>query len=89
MTVKDQPWPFPGKKTPEPNAATELKAALDQLAIAGTHVRELEKQRDQLAAALRVVLDQVDYTSGACGFAEMVGACLDAKVIDAARKALS
>lgn len=39
--------------------------------------------------ALLLVLDQVDYTKGACGLTEMVGACLDAKVIDKARAALA
>lgn len=37
---------------------------------------------------LGVVLDQVDYTSGACSPTEMVGACLDTDVIRSARKAL-
>ena len=38
--------------------------------------------------ALLTVLDQVDYTEGACGPNEMVGACLPAEVIDLARKAI-
>lgn len=39
--------------------------------------------------ALLLVLDQVDYTKGACSFTEMVGACLPAEVIDRARQALA
>jgi hypothetical protein len=39
--------------------------------------------------ALLLVLDQVDYTKGACGLTEMVGACLPAEVIDKARQALA
>jgi hypothetical protein len=39
--------------------------------------------------ALLLVLDQVDYTKGACGLFEMVGACLPAEVIDRARQALA
>lgn len=36
----------------------------------------------ELRGAIRLLLDQVDYTAGACGLTESVGACLDAKVID-------
>lgn len=36
----------------------------------------------ELRSAVRLLLDQVDYTAGACRLGEMVGACLDAKVID-------
>lgn len=39
--------------------------------------------------ALLLVLDQVDYKAGACGFTEMVGACLPAEVIDKARQVLA
>lgn len=49
----------------------------------------LSKPADPVATALQTVLDQVDYTTGACGPAHMVGACLDSKVIELARKALS
>lgn len=37
---------------------------------------------EELLAALSLTLDQVDYTAGACGAMEMVGACLDSKVLD-------
>lgn len=42
----------------------------------------------ELAAVLRLLLDKVDYTKGACGLSDMVGACLDPKIIDRARAAL-
>lgn len=39
--------------------------------------------------ALLVLLDSVDYTSGACGPTEMVGAVLPGSVIRLAREALA
>jgi hypothetical protein len=39
--------------------------------------------------ALLTVLDQVDYTSGACGLTEAVGAALPKEVIALARKAIA
>ncbi len=39
--------------------------------------------------ALLTVLDQVDYTNGACGLTEMVGACLPKEVIALSRKAIA
>ena len=39
--------------------------------------------------ALLTVLDQVDYTNGACGLTEMVGAALPKEVIALARKAIA
>lgn len=44
---------------------------------------------EPLRAALLLVLDQVDYTNGACSATNMVGACLPTKVIDIARAALA
>lgn len=38
--------------------------------------------------ALLLVLDQVDFTAGACSFAEMVGAVLPKEVIEKAQEAL-
>ena len=46
--------------------------------------RDLEKVRE----ALQVVLDQVDYTAGACELTTPVGAALPRVVIENARKAL-
>ena len=43
----------------------------------------------KLRAALATVLDQVDYTAGACALTEMVGACLPVEVIKMAREALA
>lgn len=41
------------------------------------------------ATALRVLLDQVDYTKGACTPTEMVGAVLPREVITLCREALA
>lgn len=41
-----------------------------------------------LRAALQVILDQVDYTAGACRPVEMVGACLPTNIIDKTKKTL-
>ena len=43
----------------------------------------------ELLEAIQLILDQVDYTNGACSMAEMVGACLDARFIDQARNAIA
>jgi hypothetical protein len=43
---------------------------------------------EKVRASLLVVLDQVDYTRGACSVTEMVGAVLPKEVIDLARKTL-
>lgn len=48
----------------------------------------LEEKVSKLRQWLGVVLDQVDYTRGACSPTEMVGACLDQSVIASARKTL-
>jgi hypothetical protein len=39
--------------------------------------------------ALLTILDQVDYTNGACGVTEMVGAVLPKEIIALARKAIA
>lgn len=39
--------------------------------------------------ALITVLDQIDYTNGACGMTEMVGAVLPKEIIALARKAIA
>lgn len=38
--------------------------------------------------ALKLILDQVDYTVGACRLTDMVGAILDAKIIQTCRESL-
>lgn len=43
---------------------------------------------DNLAQWLGVMLDQVDYTSGACSVTEMVGAVLPKVTIEQSHKAL-
>ena len=44
---------------------------------------------DECRTALSVVLDQVDYTKGACRPNEMVGAVLPVMIIDGARAAIN
>jgi len=41
------------------------------------------------AEALRLLLDQVDYTAGACAPTELVGAVLDKSVIETCKRALA
>jgi hypothetical protein len=60
----------------------KLKVDLIELIAAARRCAELED-------ALLTVLDQVDYTAGACGLTEMVGACLPMEVIKLARAALA
>jgi hypothetical protein len=43
----------------------------------------------ELVAALHLILDSVDYTAGACGLTEMVGAVLPTVVIERARAAIA
>lgn len=43
----------------------------------------------ELIAALKLLLDQVDYTVGACRLTDMVGACLDHKVIKRVRAVIA
>lgn len=47
-----------------------------------------EMQARAIRAALLVILDCVDYTTGACTMMEMVGACLPKQVIEQAREVL-
>lgn len=42
----------------------------------------------RLRQVLQLILDQVDYTKGACQINSMVGACLDTKMIDFAHMVL-
>lgn len=60
----------------------------DIVTVPGTKLKAMQTRIAQLEAALAVLLDQVDYTSGACGLTEMVGAVLSAEIIEKARKAL-
>jgi hypothetical protein len=43
---------------------------------------------NELRIALQLILDHVDYTNGACGLTEMVGAVLPKEIIERARIAL-
>jgi hypothetical protein len=42
----------------------------------------------KLRQALLLILDQIDYSRHACSPTDMVGACLDVKVLDIVHKAL-
>lgn len=53
------------------------------------NIQALQDSHDRLYQWLNVVLDQVDYTASACGLTEMVGAVLETRVIDGARKAVN
>lgn len=44
---------------------------------------------EDLEAVLLLLLDSVDYTAGACGPTEMIGAVLPTVVIDRARAAIN
>jgi len=52
-------------------------------------VAELRARVEALRSALAVILDQVDYTSGACAVNEMVGAVLPKELIVRGRAALA
>jgi len=49
----------------------------------------LTQTESDLIAALHVILDSVDYTAGACGPTEMVGAVLPIVVISRARETIA
>ena len=71
----------PYAELPEHSKESDRKEARKTMEIVGPIITELE-------AALGVLLDQVDYTAGACTLTEMVGAVLPLEVIERARKAL-
>jgi hypothetical protein len=53
-----------------------------------TRAERAEAEVAALKAALLTVLDQVDYTVGACSITNMVGACLPVNIITMARAAI-
>ena len=76
-------------KAPATPSATPIQPAsrsqFKRMTVQG-YVSERERK---LQAMLLTVLDQVDYTDGACGLTEMVGAVLPKEVIVLAREALA
>lgn len=48
----------------------------------------LEKEKVDLRSSLQLLLDQVDYTAGACTITEMVGAVLAKSVIQICHRSL-
>lgn len=61
----------------------------DEMERADMALDDVTRERDELAVMLSTVLDQVDYTVGACALTTMVGAALDAKLIERARALLA
>ncbi|MHB8961983.1 MAG: hypothetical protein ACYC5K_02400 [Saccharofermentanales bacterium] len=53
-----------------------------------SHTEAAEKRVYELRNALLLILDQVDYTSGACRMNEMVGAVLGKNLIETVRRIL-
>ena len=51
-------------------------------------ISEREDRIKKLEQWLGVVLDQIDYTAGACSVTEMVGAVLDKNILTKAKKVL-
>ena len=51
-------------------------------------ISEREDRIKKLEQWLGVVLDQIDYTTGACSVTEMVGAVLDKNILTKAKKVL-
>jgi hypothetical protein len=70
-----------GKFSEPPSEMMALRRDNPMLFIGGS-------AESDLRAALATVLDQVDYTQGACGLTESVGAVLPVEVIQQARRAL-
>lgn len=63
-------------------AETAIRSAAEALIAENARIRQLEQ-------LILVILDQVDYTSGACDPTEMVGACIPKEIIDRAHAILS
>ena len=71
--------------------SADLEGA-EEIDVTGTPMAKLafaQIEVTELRASLGVLLDQVDYTAGACSLTSMVGAALPKEVIDKARAALS
>lgn len=56
--------------------------------LQGSVPKESGGTNEELLVACKLLLDHVDYTTGACKQTEMVGACLPSLVIGMAREAL-
>ena len=66
-----------------------MSGICNQLTVISTEeLVRLRERNAELLQWIQVLLDQVDYTSGACSVTEMVGAVLDKSVIDEARAAI-
>ena len=82
------------EQLPTPDSYGYSASLLDVAKAVTREMSERERaEKDEakvaaLKAALLTVLDQVDYTVGACSITNMVGACLPADVITMARAAI-
>ena len=70
------------------NDECELGHAYEQLSKLEAELAAANKRIENLWAALGVLLDSVDYTSGACKLNEAVGAVLPIEIIEKAKAAL-
>lgn len=52
-------------------------------------IAALEAEKKELQTVIKLLLDHVDYTSGACGLTEMVGGALPYQIIARAKAALA
>ena len=78
-----------GSETFYPVGVRNDPIALGAIASSVPIEQPMSERERKLQAMLLTVLDQVDYTAGACGLTEMVGAVLPKEVIVLARKALA
>ena len=70
------------------NSMVVIDTMRKELSKANDRAEAMEKQVYNLRMGMTIILDQVDYTSGACRVNEMVGAVLGTDTIDAVRKIL-
>lgn len=59
------------------------------MAVTNATYAELVERNSRIEIALRLLLDHIDYTHGACGLAEPVGGALPREIISRAHQALA
>lgn len=64
-----------------------MRAVHDPCTAGGNGEGEMNREQ-KLEAALRTILDAIDYTVGNCGLTEMVAATLPVQLITQAKEAL-
>jgi hypothetical protein len=84
---------YPMTHCPHGKTLREHCDACEKVDLVEQHQQErvvqLETQVNDLCQWLQVILDHVDYTSGACNLTEPVGAVLSTYVIKQARAAIA